>query len=248
MLGKFTAVMKRPVLAAGSGIGMGGTLAILASQTSPLIAAGIFFGAAAAAVIFAWPFFGFLLTSFVIPLERIGRFTNDSAAATISLMRIVGTLTLAGLLFQKIFRKAGLWLPAPLWLYSCYLLVLTASVFQQDASAIEGIRGVSATLANMVFFLLTVNIVQSREHAKKAIIAWLLSTMAIGIFTVAQYHAGAAVTENRQAATGMRTTDERFSTVLYDSTEYELLGNNIKRAIGPTSSAAVYGVNLILAL
>lgn len=239
--------LRGSLLALSGGLGAGGALALLAVKTSPLMAAGVLGGLVVAAAVFAWPFLGFLMTAFVVPLERIGRLTNDSAVTTISLMRIVGTLSLGAVLFQAVIRRRGLWTPKHFWLYLGYFGFLVISVVNHDSMR-EGIRGVSSMLANVMFLLLVFNSVRNRAQIKLAIIAWLVSTVGIGVFTIYQYHADAAVTEDQNAATGMRTTDERFSTVLHDSAEYELLGNNIKRAIGSTSNAAVYGINLILAL
>ncbi len=239
--------LKRHFLALGGGLSAGAVLASLAARTSPLVGSSVLLGGIAAIAVFAWPYLGFLLTAFAVPLERIGRLTNDSAMTTISLMRILGTLSLAAVLFQAVLRRRGLYTPKQFWLYAAYFCVQVVSILKVD-SLKEGVRGASAVLANVMFFLLVLNAVRSRLQVKMAVIAWLASTTLIGIFTVYQYHSDAAVTEDQHAATGMRTTDERFSTVLHDSAEYELLGNNVKRAIGSTSNAAVYGINLILAL
>jgi O-antigen ligase len=48
-------------------------------------------------------------------------------------------------------------------------------------------------------------------------------------------------------STGERSGDDRFSTVLADGSEFELL-DRAPRALGSTSHPAVYGINLILAL
>lgn len=236
-----------PAATVGTGASAGAFLAVAGSQASPMMAALALVGMLIAGFVFASPILGFLLTAFVVPLERIGRLTNDSAATTVSLMRIVGTLSLVALLFQRLVRRKDLWLPTPVWLYSGYFVFLLMSVVKQP-SLREGIRGTTSMLANVMFIVLTVNAVRNRRHVKLAIAAWLASTALIGVFTIYQYHMDAAVTEDQRAATGMRTTEERFSTVLHDSAEYEVLGNSIKRAIGSTSNAAVYGINLILTL
>src|SRR5690606_21468029 len=77
---------------------------------------------------------------------------------------------------------------------------------------------------------------------------WLCSTVGIGLFTVYQWHnPRATVAQDFIGATGELTTDERFATVIYDGSEHESMGRTA-RALGSTSSPAVYGINLLLTL
>src|SRR5204863_5391003 len=93
-----------------------------------------------------------------------------------------------------------------------------------------------------------INIVRRAGQARAAIVCWLLTTAAIGAFTIYQWHNPAAVvTEDPFNSTGERSNDERFATVLADTSEYELL-DRAPRALGSTSHPAVYGINLILAI
>ncbi|MGS0758267.1 hypothetical protein ACVBEH_28340, partial [Roseateles sp. GG27B] len=72
------------------------------------------------------PAASFLLTALVVPVERLGRLTNDDAMYTISLMRIVGTLTLLSLLLNAMLRRQRLHFGSAFWLYLIYLgLALT---------------------------------------------------------------------------------------------------------------------------
>src|SRR5262249_3678970 len=81
-----------------------------------------------------------------------------------------------------------------------------------------------------------------------AILCWLLSTVAIGVFTMYQWHNPAAIiSEDPFNSTGQRSSDDRFSTVLSDASEYQVL-DQTPRALGTTSHPAVYAINVILLL
>jgi O-antigen ligase len=222
-------------------------LVLLALQASPLLAASALCALTVVGLIVAVPYWGFLLTAAVVPLERIGRLTNDSSLATISLMRIMGMLTLAAMLLHLLLKRRKLVITLPGVLYTLYFVVgLLTLVHTRDFEF--GVRASSAILGNLLFFLLVVNIVRTPAHARAAILCWLLTTTAIGAFTIYQWHnPSAVIREDAFNSTGQRASDERFSTVLADASEYAVLAPTL-RALGTTSHPAVYAINLILAL
>jgi O-antigen ligase len=230
-----------------AGLCGGSLLVLLATHASPLPAAAALCGLAVVGGIVAFPYAGFLLTAFVVPLERIGRFTNDSSLATVSLMRIVGTLTLAALLVHLLLRRRKVLVTTPGLLYSLYFGVGVLTLASTSDFGF-GVRAASAMLGNLLFFLLVINIVRTPQQARAAIVCWLLSTAAIGAFTIYQWHNPAAmITEDPFNSTGQRSSDQRFSTVLEDASEYQSL-DQTPRALGTTSHPAVYAINLILTL
>jgi O-antigen ligase len=232
---------------AALGTTAGAVLVLVATQASPLLAAAALGGLVVAGVIVAFPYWGFLLTAAVVPLERIGRFTDDSSMTTVSLMRVVGTLALGAVLLHLLMRRKKIVITLPAVLYAAYFGVgLLTLAHTTDFEF--GVRSSFAILGNLLFFLLVVNIVRRPEHARAAVVCWLLSTTAIGAFTIYQWHnPGAIITEDRFNSTGERSSDERFSTVLSDQSEYQLL-DGTPRALGTSSHPAVYAINLILAL
>jgi hypothetical protein len=237
----------RPLAVAGTGLAAGPLLVGLSTFASPLVAGGAVMAAAALAAILAWPFLGFLLTSAVVPLERIGRLTNDSSAVGFSLMRLVGFVTLACFLAHQLATRGRLVFTTPFLLYASYVSVGALSLsYTTDWE--YGIRTTGAMLGNLMFFFLAVNMIRHRGEAHAAIVCWLLVTTAIGLFTIYQWHNPAAVmSEDAFNSTGERTSEERFSTVLSDASEYQLI-ERAPRALGPTSHPAVYGINVILSL
>ena len=224
----------------------GTTLVLMSALTSPVLAAVALAGTIAVMVIAAFPYWGYLLTALIIPLERIGRFTNDSSMATVSLMRIVGMLTLGALLLHFVAKRWRVLITWPGVLYAAYFSVGIMTL--AHTSDFEfGVRSLSAMLGNLLFFILVVNIVRTPAQARAGVLCWLLMTSAIGVFTIYQWHWGDVITEDRFNSTGERSSDDRFSTVLTDAAEFETL-EQARRALGTTSHPAVYAINVILAL
>jgi len=237
----------RTLVPAVAGLTGGPLVVAVASQTSPLAAGAAIAGLAATAAVLAWPILGFMLTAVVVPLERIGRFTNDASMYTVSLMRVVGVLTLGGLFIHTCIGRRRLVLSTPLVLYAIYTTVAVLSI-AYTTDRLSSVRAVAAMLGNLMFLFLVVNMVRRPAHARWAVMLWLSCTVAIGVFTIYQWHNPAAVVNDDPLnATGERSTDQRFSTVLNDVSEFQML-RTVPRAIGTTSAAAVYGINLLLTL
>ena len=234
-----------------AGLAAGACFAYLACQTSPILGVGLLLSLVGVGAVVVNPFFGFLLTSGAVPLERIGRLTNDSSMYTFSIMRAMGLLSLGALLLHLCLRKQRFWYPYPVVLYSIYLLIAGLTlVHTQDFEM--GVRGFSSMIANLAFFILVVNILKSPKQINHAIICWLFVTMAIGAYTIYQWHftdtAKSSISEEKFNSRGERSTEQRFSTILLDDSEYETLGLKVRRALGSSSAPAVYAINVILSL
>ena len=242
-----TAALPRRALVPMVGLSGGTLLVLLAALASPLAAAAAMCGLVVVGAIVLYPFAGFLITALVVPLERIGRLTNDSSMYTVSLMRIFGVITLGGLLLQALLARRKVVFGAPVLLYTAYVLIAMLTLaFTSDLE--YGVRSISAILGNLLFFFLVVNIVRNTAQARLGIVCWLAMTTAIGVFTAYQWHSpDAVINEDAFNSTGERSADERFSTVLADQSEYDALGKTA-RALGTTSHPAVYAINLILTL
>jgi O-antigen ligase len=229
-----------------TGLSAGPLTAMLASASSPLMVMGIVAGFLVALSMLAWPFYALLLTVLTVPLERIGRLTNDSSEYTFSIMRIMGVITLASLLLHLVLTRKKLKFPLPLVFYSIYLIFgLVSLTYTSDP--FSGIRQAPALLGNLLFIFLIPNLVQTRQQVRLALILWLAVTAGVGIYTIYGWHQRITVTDSRFHSTGERSTQERFAVVLEDQSEFDL-GAKIPRALGPTSHPAVYAINTIMAL
>lgn len=219
-------------LTAGAGLIGGG---------SPLMLLAVPVLLAVATALMLAPPVAFLATSFIIPIERLGRLTDDNAMYTISLMRIVGTVALASFLLHALIRRQRLAFGSAFWVYLLYFGFALLGVFH-SSHMLGTVRACGAILGNLVFFWLVINAGRSPKLARNAVITWLASTVIMGIFTIVTWHFGQG-----SSATDLTETSSRFSTVLTDDSEIEAL-DVVARATGPTSHSAVYAINLILTL
>ena len=230
----------RTLLAGVGGSIGGGTLLTLGSGAlpSPWLVLALPVLLAGLVLLMLSPALSFLLTALVVPVERLGRLTDDSAMVTISLMRIVGSITLLSLLLTALLRRQRLYFGSAFWIYSLYLLIALTGIFH-STHMLGTVRHCGAILGNLLFLFIAVNLGRSHKLARNAVAVWLFSTAAAGIYTIITWHFGPGVAD---AALG--DTAARFTTVLTDGSEWESL-DTVARATGPTSHSAVYGMNLI---
>ena len=209
--------------------------------SSPLLLLGIPLALVFVVVMMLSPSLAFLTTAMIVPIERLGRLTDDSAAYTISLMRIVGTLALGSYLLHALIKRQRLYFGGAFWLYLSYWGLALTGLFH-STHMLGTVRACGAILGNLLFFWLAINIGRSPRLARQAVSVWLVATVAAGIYTVVAWHFIGGVSD-----TDLTETSSRFSTVLTDNSEWEQL-DLVARATGPTSHSAVYGMNLILSI
>ncbi len=231
---------RRPWLLVGALLA-GLAYGLMASRVSPWWGLALVPGIAIGILILRSPTFGLLCACAVIPLERLGRFTADSSMYTFSLMRVIGVLALGSLLIHFIVRGRRFDLVPPVYLYAIYWL-LGLLTLTHTTDLLGNVRASGAILGNLLFFFLVVNAARSWPIIRAAVAVWILVSVLIGIYTIVDWHFGKSFHE---AQIGVAAS--RFSTVLADTSEYEAL-DTIRRATGPTSHSAVYGINLIMTL
>jgi hypothetical protein len=222
-------------LAGGASLTAAGAFA-----SAPVAAAACLAAGAGVALLFA-PQMAFLATVLVIPVERLGRITPDSAMYTLSLMRFMGLIALASFLVHAFLRRRPIFWATPLALYGTFAVVAVLGVFH-TSDTLGTVRGSGAILGNLLFFFLVTNSVRDRETAHRAIAVWLASTVLICLYTMYTWHFGGGASE-----LDIGDTANRFSSVLEDTSEWEQL-DTVARATGPTSHSAVYGINLLLTI
>jgi O-antigen ligase len=161
---------------------------------------------------------------------------------TFSLMRVIGGLALVSFLLHALVRKWKVYFGAAFFLYSAYWGFGILTIFH--TSDFPGtVRACGAILGNLFFFFLVVNAVRSWRLAKAGMLVWLGASALIGVYTAYDWHIGRRSIDESKIG----QTEERLSTVWSDASEWESL-EQVQRAMGPTSHAAVYGINLILTL
>ncbi len=224
------------VASSGAALGIGGS-----SLGSPWLLLGVPVALGGLVVLMLSPTLSFLAVALVIPVERLGRFTGDSAMLTISLMRLVGTVCLASYLLNALLTRQRIHFGGALAVYTLYFGIAITGVFH-STHMLGTVRHIGAILGNLLFFFLAINLGRSQPLARRAVMVWLFATFAAGVYTIVTWHLGSGVSD--EDLTG---TSARFATVLTDTSEWEAL-SSVARATGPTSHAAVYGMNLITAI
>ena len=217
-------------------------LVLTASRISPLLIFFCFLGLPIVIAIFKNPTLGLMIIAAVVPIERLGRITGDSVLFTFSLMRIVGLLTLFSFIVYALIKKKKFIFGVPFFLFFAFWLLGVLTWFYTNDLE-SAIRFSGSMLGSLLFFFLVINIARSWKIAKAVIIVWLSVSVLIGVYTVYDWHIG----QNRIDESRIGNTEQRLSTVWSDASEWESL-EAVSRAMGPTSHAAVYGINLILTL
>jgi hypothetical protein len=206
--GALGSVFSGATLTAGAGL-LGGS--------SPLLLLAVPVLLAVVTILILAPPLAFLATAFIIPIERLGRLTDDSAMYTISLMRIVGTVALASFLLHALIRRQRLAFGLAFWLYLVYFGLAVLGVFHSSHS-LGTVRACGAILGNLLFFWLVINAGRSPLLARSAVVVWLVSTVIMGVFTIVTWHFGQGA-----SASDLTETSSRFATVLTDDSELEAL-------------------------
>ncbi len=226
----------RILLGLGAGALGGAALAMVGGVFSPLIGLALVVGGMMAAPIFLLPDFAYFLAVLVIPIERLGRFADDSSMPLVSLMRIVGTAALASFLLHAALKRSSVYVNVPLFLYAGYVGVCFATIFY----ALEPVaaRAHTATVfGNLLFLFLVINAVRDWRMAKLSIYVWLGISVLIGVYQIYDWHFGAAMADIGQVG-------NRFGTT-FESVSEKTLGS-VRQATGTTSGSAAYGINLLM--
>lgn len=188
------------------------------------------------------PTLAFIFVAAVIPIERLGRFSDDSSIYMISLMRLAGLLAMLSFGVHALIKRWKLRFGSSLLLYGAYCLFAGLTLFySKDLSQAYRLYGL--VVGNVFFFFLVINVVRSWKLFNTVLLVWIASSVLMGMFTIYNWHFSGSVIAEKQIG----TTSTRFSTMYNDLSEWESLGG-VTRAFGPTSGPAVYGINMILTL
>jgi hypothetical protein len=233
------------------GLAAGGIF-FLGAVRSPILGVGVLLGIFGFLLVLRYPGVGMALLTFLIPLERMQRFTDDTATFSISLMRILALMCLAGILVHRISEKRSLRLDPSMFLYSGYVLLAMLALFY--STDLEGTkRAVGNILANCMLFVLFINYFEKTTQIRLAIWIWLAANLAGAIYSTYDWHFGSGRSGGVQTefdpGEGAQLAQNRWATVWEDRAEWESLGGlSLRRSMGPTSHAAVYGINLIMTI
>ncbi|MFN3643620.1 MAG: O-antigen ligase family protein [Gemmobacter sp.] len=228
----------------GAGVALAGAALLVAgaarfsAPVAGVVAAAVLLGLA---IVIHAPGLTYVLMALVVPLERVGRFGGDLDLQTFSLMRLVGMLALAAVFAQMLIRRQALEMPRGLVLYGLIVAMAFGSILYA-ADPLATRSHALTMLGNLLMLFVLVQGVRDWTMIERLVLAWIFATVLIGIYQVYDWHFKPAA---RDGELGIEAA--RLSTTWIDLSERSTLGE-IRRAMGTTSSAAVYGINLLLAL
>jgi hypothetical protein len=219
-------------------------LAVAASSGSPVKAVVMVLGAAATVGMFLSPDIALWCLTLSLPLERIGRLTDDSDAVAISASRILGLIALASMILHKLLRREKLYFELPVWLFAGYTAVAGLSnlwAWEPDETYRDSVR----VLGNLLFFFLIINLIRDYAKAKTAVILWLIASLGAASYSLVDYvrSRGAAVAE-----TEMGLQANRSATTVSDLAEARSLGTSVRRLFGTTAHPTLFGVNMAMTI
>jgi len=234
----------RAALCLGVGLGGGGGLAVLSSQASPWIGVGGIVGLVACVALFLWPSFAFLLVGMSLPIERLGRLTEDSQTLTLSMSRVVGLLALAALMVHMLARRWKVVVTPALFFYAGYTIMAAFTIVWAHYPD-DTIRDVQRILGNLLFYFYVINALREYSLAKAVLTVWLAASVGCALYGMYDYHFGVddKVEENQ-----MRLVSGRDQSVVNDDSETSALGVKVRRVFGTTSHPTLYGLNLCMTL
>lgn len=230
----------------------GASLLLGVSTISPKIAIAITLAPLGGLAVLRYPWLGMIMLTFLLPLERMQRFTDDSSDFTLSIMRLVALASLGTLVVQRFMQHRTIRIDPMMVLYGGYVIFAIVSVFH--TSDLDGTkRALGTTLANCLFFLLYFNYLEKRKHIYLVLCVWMAANILAAAYSAYDWHLGSGRDGGIQTEVdpghGAQTTANRWSTVWEDRAEWESLGGmSLRRSMGPTSHAAVYGINMVMAI
>jgi len=260
LIGLASRIAGSPVLRAGAVGLLGGVFfAVLGARISPMLGLAAVIGGMTAVYFLRFPVLALYALAFAVPVERFGRITDDSSAFSISVARGLGLLSLVALVPVLVLRKREPIVNLPLWLWSGFtalgLLTLTYT-----SDLIPGVRIASGYVGNILMLFTVMNLVrgdtleETRRRAHIAIVWWLVASAAVSAYSIWDWHFGSGQTggipvTSLDPQAGAQLAQYRWSTVWIDSAEEQTLGGlSIRRSMGSTSHAAVFGINLIMSM
>lgn len=237
--------MRIPLLVLATGMGGAVAVALAASQTSPLVGLLAVLALAGGVGIVLYPRFALCVLCFSLPFERIGRFTNDTDAVTISISRVVGVAALVALLLWVAVKREKLHFGWAVWLYAGFAFVgLLSNAWTATPS--ETFKDSLRIVGNLLFFFYVINAIRDYKTAKLAISVWLCASFLAGFYSLSDYlvFRSAPLSETEVGLTAQRSA----GTVVSDGSESRSLGMNVIRMFGTTSHPALFGLNNIMVL
>jgi hypothetical protein len=233
---------QRLVAALAVGLSGGGIFTMLSARLSPLMGVGALAGVLVCIGMTLSPTFALMTVGASLPVERIGRLTEDSQTVTVSISRIIGLLALVALVVHMLVRRWKPVLDRGIFLYAGYtaiaLLTILWANYPQDTT-----RDALRIFANLIFYFYIINAVYRYSLVKAVLLVWLIASVGTTVYAIYDYHLGKSEEINENE---MGLVSERTQSVVDDDSETRTLGEKVRRVFGTTSHPTIFGLNLTM--
>lgn len=148
----------------------------------PIIYLAVIPGLAVALAIVRAPILGLYLLTLALPLDLAGRLISITTTFNLSLAWVFTLLTLGAWIVDSLARRQPVFWPPEMWVWVAYLVVGGISLL--DALEFDrGVEEIVRTVQNMMFFLLIMNMVRTRQQLLN--VCALLTIATVGTFAYA---------------------------------------------------------------
>jgi hypothetical protein len=236
----------------------GVAFALGSTQVSPVMALAGLIGLGASLFLLREPVLGLYVLAAMVPIERFGRFTDDTAVFEISIMRLTGVVVFLLLVVHRVLRGRLMVITAPLVIWTAYVAIALLSLTY--SSDLKGGQQIASGAAGNILFMLTIaslayadDFDEMIRRAKIAIICWLAASAAVCAYSIYDWHFGSGHVggipiDSVDPQAGAQLLEHKWATVWYDTAEEGLSGLSLRRSMGSTSHAAVFGINLLMSI
>ncbi|MCA9305690.1 MAG: O-antigen ligase family protein [Phycisphaerales bacterium] len=243
-------------LALAVGLIAGLVLVLIAARMSPLVALGAAMGVGGTLCLLKYPHWGLYALAFIVPAERFGRISDDTSSFSLSVTRALGFLMFAILVTHRLTGRKGFFISMPLMLWTAFVGVGILTLLH-TSDLIPGVKIASGYVGNILFLLIITNLAltdrpeETKRHVYMCIVSWLLASTLIALYSIYDWHLGSGRSGgiplgDVDPQAGAQLAQYRWTTIWEDRAELETLGGSIRRSMGSTSHAAVFGINLIM--
>ncbi len=226
-------------LAAG-GIAAAGTLATSLAIT-PAAVLALIAGLPAFVILVLYPAWGLFFTVTSIPLEGLGRFTSAQSTLIVSVAKLFGLATLMAWLVNLAIGRYRLKITPEIWCLAVFCGIGIVSM-SYTSDHMNGVPRVVSFVTTSLYFLLMINVIDTRRMLLAIIAGLLAATFAVGLFAIAQRVLPGFMIFNDDdtAIEGMG--------VQIDLSEQSTLGGEVLRSGGTSGSPHNYAANLLVAI
>jgi len=264
ILGDLSALSRNPLarvtLSGAVGVIGGIALVIIATKLSPVMALAAFVAGVGGIVLFKKPIWGLYALAFSVPLERFGRLTDDTSNFNISISRGLGMAVFGAVVTRQLVWHKEIFVSRHLIAW-CFFVAFGIMTLLYTSDFDGGVKIAGGYVGNILFLFIILNLAlapsfeETLSRVNACIYLWLASSMLIALYSIYDWHLGSGAGNVIEVGevdpqAGAQVTANRWSTVWYDSAEHETLGSGggIRRSMGSTSHAAVFGINLAITI